>query len=136
MKSSFVILLSLWLLSACTSTNDLNDKTDPVALAHNAIMEISAFYYCENKRWPSSFEQIHEYNKKRKVMPDTNINWALLKKITTYINEPFYQLTSKVAFEPDTFVPTTRGIKTITSGQRIPICKGSDAELQGTYINM
>ena len=136
MKRSIIILLSLSLLSACSSTNELDDIAAPVALDHSAIMEISAFYYCENKRWPSSFEQIYEYDNKQKVMPHRNINWALLKKITTYINEPFYQLTSQVAFEPDSFVPITRGIKEITSGQQIPTCKDSGAELQGVYTNI
>jgi hypothetical protein len=136
MKSPIVILLSLSLLSSCSSTNELDDITSSVALAHSAIMGISAFYYCENKRWPSSFEQIHEYDKKQKMMTHRNINWALLKKITKYFNEPFYKLTSQVAFEPDTFVPTTRGIKEITSGQKIPICKDSGAELQGVYTNI
>ena len=136
MKSPIVILLSLSLLSSCSSTNELDDINSSIALAHSAIMEISAFYYCENKRWPSSFEQIHEFDKKQKMMAQRNINWERLKKITTYFNEPFYQLTSKVTFEPDTFVPTTRGIIKITSGQRIPTCKVSGAELQGVYTNI
>ena len=129
MKSVFVILLSVTLFTGCQSTKKQEDVVTPVAMSHTAVMGISAFYYCANNRWPSSIDQIKEYEVQCKAMPNINVNWSKLKSISNYTSKPNYKLTSKIKQPDDNLIE-------LSLGQIAPVCDGNNAELQSAYVNM
>ena len=122
----FQVLLLIIFVSGCASTEkkeaDSGKASAESAMQHVYVAGVMAQFYCDNKSWPTSINELSVFSDKNPTPIGSQINWSLLSKagVTFKVTNDVYLRTPE---------DKIKGSMSVSSVHQYPGCNGDSIKI-------
>ena len=97
---------------------------------HTVVISLAALFYCGLDRWPEDLTELKKFQAINEIKLGVDSNWPWLTS-----SEFIYEAGDEIVLYSES--PNEEGnIVKVNSGQKKPICKDGNTEMQGAHLNV
>ncbi len=131
MRQLLALVLSALCFSAAAQPREVErPPLDEIGQQHLYVLSVSAWFYCENGRWPEKISEALAYRSAKRILDDVKLHEAWLSgPELNYSSSPSYSLISRSFYSAGGWINAK-------SKQSPPKCGEKDTELQGANVSL